>query len=440
MGGAARSGARRARPGKGCAPALRGTQGAKPGAAALALGLALIVSAFSGAAWAQTAEEDSVAKRAHPDYDPEGVQPDFLGSFILFPKVASGINYNDNVFADDTNLRADYFYTVTPSLSLRSDWDSHQVNLNANYNRGRYFEETSEDFEDFNFGGDGRLDTGLDSDLTLALSHQRSHESRGSPDFVGGAKPTKFFLSSGTLGGDYRGDALTLKPSFRTDRYNFLNNGTIDNDGRDRYEFTLLTRASYEASEGTQVFVEPSFAQISYDERINLGGVERSGTKYRVDVGLTLDISGVTFAEFSTGVLKRRFDDAIVPDADGIFGKGRLVWNPTDLSTLTASAERSINETTVAGASARIDKDFGLDFDHELLENFLINTNFGYTIEDFADAGRQDKLLDAGIALRYLMAPEVWWELRYSHSRRNSNEPGSDFRTNQVLLQLTLQR
>lgn len=421
-------------------PFRRPLPAAFPRAASAALLLASAWLAGGGPLWAQTAEEDSVTRRARPDYDPEGVQPDFFGSLILFPKVTAAIHHNDNVFATESDVLADYFYTLTPSFSLRSDWENHQIGLNASYNRGRYFEEVSEDFDDFSLGADSRLDVGLDSNATLSLSHQRSHESRGSPDDVGGAKPTTFFLSSGTLGGTYQGDVVMLRPSFRTDRYNFRDNDGVDNDDRDRYEFALATRAAYEASEGTQVFVEPSFEWINYDETFNSGGLQRSGTKYRVDVGLTLDISGVTFAEFSGGVLKRRFDDPALEDADGLFGKGRLVWNPTDLSTLTATVERSINETTLSGSSARIDDKFGLNYDHELLENFLINATVGYTTQDFTEIARRDDLLDAGIALRYLMTPEIWWELRYSRSTRDSDEPDQDFTMNQVTLALTLQR
>ena len=149
---------------------------------------------------AQTALSESVAGQSRPDFAPIGVRSDLLGSFILFPKFVSGLNYDSNVFRVDTDESSDFFYTLTPSLVLRSDWDNHSLILSGSGTSGRYFDNISEDFEDMTLSAAGRVNMLVSSNLNGSLSHSRGHEARGSPDDVGGAEPSIFFQTTGKAG------------------------------------------------------------------------------------------------------------------------------------------------------------------------------------------------------------------------------------------------
>lgn len=132
------------------------------------LGLAIAWTAFP--AFAQTAKEDSVAKRARPDYDPLGIESrDLLarmgiatnpvtGSFLIFPVFNVGLEYDDNIFRIETDERSDKILRLKPSIKVQSDWDNHSLAFRAGASIGRYQDNGSEDFEDYNFGVSGRLD------------------------------------------------------------------------------------------------------------------------------------------------------------------------------------------------------------------------------------------------------------------------------------------
>ena len=107
-------------------------------------------------------------------------------------KYISPLNYDSNVFRVDTDESSDFFYTLTPSLVLRSDWDNHSLILSGSGTSGRYFDNISEDFEDMTLSAAGRVNMLVSSNLNGSLSHSHGHEARGSPDDVGGAEASIF--------------------------------------------------------------------------------------------------------------------------------------------------------------------------------------------------------------------------------------------------------
>ncbi len=400
--------------------------------------LGLVASADESVA--QTALAEAVALQKRPEYDPIGVQPDFLGSFILFPKFVSTLNFDDNVFRADSDELSDFFYTLSPSLALRSDWDNHSFVLSGTGTAGRYFDNTSEDFNDMTLTAAGRANMLVSSNLNGSLSHSRSHESRGAPDDVGGAEPSIFFQSTGKVGVLYGEGEIGLKLDFSADKLNYRDNDGINNDDRDRWEYRVAGRVNYEAVEGTKLFVEPSYNWIEYEDTFDDTGFERGSEGYEIEVGLTLDYSAVSFLEFAVGILQQTFDDARLADADGLFGRGKLTWNLTDISTVTAELEHRVNQTTANDASSTINDEFDLRYDHELLENLLFGLKGGYEVIEFVGITREDETLNGGLSVKYLMNEYMIWEFGADHVRKTSNEVGEEFAATTGLIKLTLQR
>lgn len=426
-------GERSGRGGRSCARAVR----------RLVVGAALAVSGLAvcaGESAAQTALDEAVALQKRPEFDPIGVQPDFLGSFILFPKFVSTLNFDNNVFRADTDERSDLFYTLTPSLALRSDWDNHSFVLSGSGTAGRYFDNTSEEFNDMTLTAAGRTDILETSNLHGSLSHSRSHESRGAPDDVGGAEPSIFFQSTGKAGILYGEGEVGLGLDFSADKFNFRDNNGVNNDDRDRWEYRVVGRVSYEAVEGTKLFVEPSYNWIEYEDRFDDTGFERGSEGYKIEVGLTLDYSAVSFLEFAVGILQQTFDDARLADADGLFGRGKLTWNVTDISTVTAELEHRVNQTTANDASSTINDEFDIRYDHELLESLLFGLKGGYEVIEFVGIAREDEVLNGGLSVKYLMNEYMIWEFGADHLRKTSNEVGEEFAATTGFIKLTLQR
>src|SRR5262245_59514518 len=121
---------------------------------AVALGLIVI----GGAAQAQTPGEVGKPAPTGPDtgtytprqignYDPKGMP---VGSFRLFPDLELDEVFNDNIYATPSSQSptAAFVQMIRPTLDLRSDWNSHMLNLFAKGAFGFYSSNSAQDYQD----------------------------------------------------------------------------------------------------------------------------------------------------------------------------------------------------------------------------------------------------------------------------------------------------
>ncbi len=118
-------------------------------------------------------------------YDAKGLP---LGGFRLFPTLGLDANYDDNVYRTQTGTKSDYYFLENPAFMLQSQWSRHELDLYAGYSAYQYSSRSSEDHNDWNVGGDGRLDVLRGIDLMGGASYAIEHEARTSPDQPGYAK------------------------------------------------------------------------------------------------------------------------------------------------------------------------------------------------------------------------------------------------------------
>ena len=58
-----------------------------------------------------------VKDRPHPEFDPVGIQ---YNSIFFYPKLTTGLRFDSNVFASNTNPRSDAALIFSPELTIRS--------------------------------------------------------------------------------------------------------------------------------------------------------------------------------------------------------------------------------------------------------------------------------------------------------------------------------
>jgi hypothetical protein len=177
-------------------------------------------------------------------------------------------------------------------------------------------------------------------------------------------------------------------------------------------------------------FVEGAVDLRDLDDAADDNGFRRDSEGYEILVGATLDVSGVTFVELSGGYRRQAFDDPRLDDAAGFSFDGRVVWNPTDLLSLTARARRLVRETTVSNASSAFTSVFALSADYELLDNLVLNARLGYEIEDFQGIDREDDLLTFDLGARYLVGPNFSLGATYGFESRESDVAADDYTAN----------
>lgn len=413
------------------------------------IGVAAVVATFflwSLSVGAQTALQDSIAGRTGPHTKPIGMVVGPFGSFLLFPKFTLDTEFTDNLFSDESGKLADVLFTFKPKIDVRSDWVNHSLEFSSEAIQTKHIDNVAENSLDYNFNIKGRLDALARSNLTASLGFDKGHQGRGDPDDdVAGvfeSELTSNTKSSIQLGGLYNEDVYLVKLDFNFERLDFDDAGTTNNDDRDRIEFKSTARVGYEWVPGSTAFVEASLDIRHFDTAVDDGGFKRSSRGYEFLIGNTLDLSAVTFAELGIGFIKQDFGAQPVVKigpTKGFSFKGSLIWNPTDLITITGNLRRKVKETTIPGASSAFTSSFELKADYGLLEELLLSAGANLDIESFDGIGRQDKLLKIDIGAKYYIGPYFIADAKYTYEERFADSPGGSFVNNRLIISLTAQ-
>lgn len=413
--------------------------------------LGVFVAVGFSPALAQTAKEDSVAQRARPDYDPLGIQSrDLLarlglpsgpatGSFFIFPKLEMGMEYDDNIFRTEEDVRSDSVLRFRPSVRVQSDWDNHALSFSASGDVGRFNENDSEDYDDYNFGTSGSVDVSERTRLGGGIRFAKTHTARSSPDDSGlGVPLTDSFETSYNLNGAFKGERFSFRLAGKVKTLDFDDAGPINNDDQDRTKYEGRFRAGYEFVVGTTLFIEPRYNFIEYDDTFDDGGLQRSGSGYEVLAGFAWDISGVTFLELGAGFLQQKRDDTLLKTIEGVSFSGDFLWNATDLLTLSSHLSRSVEETTVLNATGILKTEWSLAADYDPLENLIFNLEGAFASEKFEGVSREEDTIKFQFGAKYIPQPNVVTELKYRFEKRNSNDVGESFKDNRWTASLTL--
>jgi hypothetical protein len=383
-----------------------------------------------------------VLARQRPDYDAKGLP---LGAFRLFPQVALRGSYDTNVFRQQLVRRSDTYVNIAPSASLRSEWANHAIEAHASTDIARYSKLSSEDTTDYNFGGAGRLDVLRSLQLTADGDYSWLHEPRSSPDSPGfAASPTEYSLTlgnfevayqpnrfgilvgGGVAGFDYRPTALLTTPT------------TVqDNDDRDRSVYTGYAKVSYEFSPGYSAFLRGAYNKRNFERAVDRSGYDRSSDGYRVNLGVDMMLGNLLRGGVSVGYIQQNYNSLpgkTLPNFSGVDFAGALDWYATQLTTVRLQASRTVNDTTLSGASGSDDKSVRLAVDHELLRNVLLHADARYIDSTFKGLGRNDKIFVVGAGANYLLNSYLSLGLRYAYEARDSNVPGQDYNDSVVSL------
>ena len=147
-----------------------------------------------------------------------------LGSFLVYPELSLAATYDDNIYAERTNVSADFIYTVTPTLALKSNWTQHALNLDLGLDSDHYRSYDSEDVTDYWLGLDGHYDLGANSNIFGGARHSRDHEDRSTPGSLNPTaqvSPTQYFHDEAHLGLAHSYDAFRLRLGGTYDKYNY---------------------------------------------------------------------------------------------------------------------------------------------------------------------------------------------------------------------------
>jgi len=387
---------------------------------------------------------ETVESRPRPQYDPLGVR---MGSFVLFPELNVQEQYETNIFATENNEDDDFITRILPNLTLRSDWNNHQLIFESGADIGFYADHSSEDFQDYFLGARGRVDVRRSTQLLLGTRFSHLHDSRENPDSPGNAdEPTQFNLYSAdtSLRHDFGRINAEVAGSFERFSYedpDAVGGGEVNEHERDRDIYTGSLRVGYEIQPTYEAFVRATYNRRVYDGTEAGTGIDRDSHGVNGVAGMDVDFGGIIFGEFFLGYGYQDYEDSSLENISGLNGGADMTWNVTGLTTITGLLTGGIRETTQAGASGRLVTTGAIGVDHELRRNLLLGGNVSVTRDDYEGISRTDWVYRAGADMTYLINRYLRAALGYEFAKRDADSGFSsdDFTNHTILVRVGLQ-
>lgn len=385
----------------------------------------------------------AVLDRPHPEYEALGVP---VGAFALFPRLQIDAEHTDNVFAVETGPVSDLAFHVRPSATLNSTWSRHQVNAYVRGDFVRNDKYKTENANNWSIGGTGRVDVMRDFNIAMGADYIKATEPRtASNTAVSARDPIHYdqaqaYLSTSRIVGRTK---LTVRGDLQS--YNYkdgfdLNGNVIDQDARDRVNSSLQGRVDYAVSPATAVFVAVTGNKRDYDAG-TVATPTRDSNGYELLTGVNFELGAVVRGEVAVGYISQSFDNAAYSNIDGFGSRTRLEWFPTELTTITATASRAIEDAGVIGAGGYLSTDLGLNVDHELLRNVILSASLKYANDDYNGIDREDDRTEFALGGNYLLNRNLGLSLRYYRTKQSSDgvNSGPNYTVNRVTFSLTTQ-
>ena len=388
-------------------------------------------------------ERQSVLQRSRADYDALGGR---LGGFLFNSAVTVTETYNSNVYVSHASALSDLFTTVSPALDLVSDWDTHFLALHARDDTHRYDQLVSENNSDATVGLDGRLDILRNVELLGSFSESLLHELRTSPDSVGNQKsPIEYRLDSAHVTFLRDPGQLGLKLDADLDSFHYQNGVTltgavIPETDRNRYDFLVTPRVSYEIAKGYHAFIKFPLNSHIYQTTPDISGLDRNSRGYEIDGGTAIDLGKVVTAEIFLGYLQQHYNDAQLHPLSGLSYGANCLWNFSDVSSLRANVTHLVREAILPGVSSDLQTGLAASIEHELRRDVLISGGARYELDDFVGGARTDHNYQGELSVRYLVNHRLYFDFRGSFRARESDSSTFNYRQNILSAAIHLQQ
>lgn len=386
----------------------------------------------------------SLSTRQNPAYDPQGIR---VGDFIFSTALTNSVQYNDNVYATELNAQHDLIYSVSPTLGVRSDFVRHAIGANVFLERGIYRRFTSENYDDYGAGVNGRFDLTGQTAIPFKLNYTRDHIRRGGPDERRATEPSFFQLWEAVSGIAHQSQVVATKflTTFRRYIYDDTTgtDGIQDNGDRDRQEFDVYGSIGMNTDAIFAPFVYSSVKKIDYMRKFDSEGFQRSAMEYEAGVGTVVNFSDITSGSFTIGRLRRDPDDPTLEGIDDFAYSVSLKWEPSTLASFLLTGDRTVDESTREGVTGSVTSTLRLNMDYELYPNFLIQPSVAVSDRSYEgeDAG-QTLTTDAAMRFTYKMNQNLWLTGSYQYTNQDIKEAAPDligYKANVYGLSLKLQ-
>jgi len=397
----------------------------------------------------------AVRQRGHEGYEALGLS---LGAFQAWPKISARVGTDDNIYGSTVRKQSDTIVSLAPELTLNSTWSRHSLDAYVRGTMNRYSDFDTEDNEDFAAGFNGRIDISRQSNLTGGFGHSNMVEPRTASNTAQSAKdPIQYATDTANVAAMKEFNRLKVSGRYDWMKYNYDDGRSaagvvLEQDDRDRTVTKVTGRADYAISPDTALFIQASADKRDYRLAKPAVTVARDSDGVEILAGANFELGATARGEIGAGYIKQSYNDASFKDIDGMGARAQVEWFPTQLTTVTVSAARTVEDAAIPGSSGYLSTNYSAMVDHELLRNVILSGQVSYGLDDYRgtikptplkirDLDREDKRVAAGVSATYLLNHHAGVTVGYTYSEQKSSglDKAFDFKVNKVGATLTLQ-
>jgi hypothetical protein len=354
-----------------------------------------------------------------------------LGSFIFYSELEVGGGWDSNVFYQPS-AQSDWLAEIDSETRLVTDWENHALEFRIRNGIGYYPDLPDQGDQQSTYELLGRIDVRRSTNLEVVAGRDLAREDANAIDAAtpGGGR------------GDETTDRLTLAANHRFNRLSLslrggLRETTYDDDpfaaARNFTQRTLTGRAAW-----TFRPTLAAFAEFGYDRRDREApalddGLTRSSDGVRIRLGLSFGQTGeILRGEASVGYGRQHPDTADLPDVEIFLVDANLAWRITPLTSLLLTAETSIDETSVSGASASISRRIGLAVSHAFRRHPIREAGVTYASQEYVGSSLDEHEVEFRERAEYVV--DRYWAFfsEARHSWFRSTAPDRDYEATSI--------
>lgn len=350
------------------------------------------------------------------------------------------LGYLDNIFATRDNEVDDLIGIARPQLNILARGTDYQISISGRGEIGRYESNSAEDYDDWQIGLNSRAR--LSSDLTFVGggNYRWDHENRSSPEDVNGLKPTEYQRGYGFAGLLWNSGDLSVRIAGTITDLNFSDVpatfGTINNNDRDRTHYEIGGRIGHKLSSDTDIFVQAAYDDRSYDFNRDDFGFARNSDGYSAALGLRHKFSPRLSGEIYAGILEQYYDDPVLSDVSIVDFGAVLDWSDATGVSAALRIDRTVEETTLPGASAYIRTSGRLSIRAINQPKFASGASIGASHYDYIGTPRSEFVTSTGLWARYWLDKRIYLGADYDFAQRSSNRAGFDYDENRLFFSI----
>ncbi len=378
----------------------------------------------------------TVLTRPRPDYDPLGLHE---GSFVVQPLVAEGFGFDSNP-RGAPGQAGSAFVSTQAAVSVASDWARDGIGASVSVDDRRYLQQPNLSRTDDTVAVGGRTDVGEADHLLLSATHSDLHVEPTGIDALSSERAVPYQVNAGTASYLFNLSRLSFEPFALVNETTFsatpLGGGaSTSNSYLDNTTVTEGVTARYELSPLRRLVAVVRSAESSFSHALP-GLPRRDSVDVSVLGGIDYVADGLFRYRALLGYQLRNYDSPALKSQNAPIVEADVIWTPSLLTTVEATANRKIVNSTDPLVASYTDTSARLQLEHEYLRDVLLNAHGSVELAEFQDSNGRQTIYGAGVGATWLLNHTQRLSATFDHTQSSSNTR-ANYRDETMLLKFT---